>query len=149
MINLTNVGDVCFQFDYRTSELVVEAYECEIVRVKINDLLLAYDEKVCNILKPSAERMMRHAPIEKSINVLPILKDKLDEFAVRLIKQREESWHHGDLLAVAAQNFLDFKGSKGESVVVTAAKAREYLAKAIATYCKDQGWNGPAGRWTE
>lgn len=146
-IELTTVGDVCFRFDYRTSELVVEAYECEIGRVKINDLLLAYDRKVCHILRTPAEIMMRHHPIEKASNVLPMLKDMLDKFSARLLMQRERSRDDGDKLAVAAQFFLDFKGKKGEPVVATAAQAREHLVEAIATYCESQGWNGPAGRW--
>ena len=149
MISLTSAGDVTFLFDYKTSELVVEAYECEVGRVKINDLLLAYDRKVCHILRASADIMMRHGPIQRASKVLPILKDKLDEFSTRLLRQRDQARNDGDTLAVIAQGFLDYKSKKGEPVAVTVVKARESLIEGIRAYCEGQGWNGPAGRWVD
>lgn len=57
----------------------------------------------------------------------------------RHINERDKARDDGDRLAVAVKSFLLGRGKR--------ALRRESLNEALAVYCKEQGWMGPAGSW--
>jgi len=132
MIELVKAGDVTFHFDFKTSTIVVKAWECEVVRVKVNELFLAYNDKVGRCLTIPAEHQMRHR-VESTNNKLPPLRERLDAFGARLLKQREKAWADGDALAGAVIVALSGRGNPNE-----------VLGEALRKYADGQGWLGPA-----